>query len=179
MPYAASHTARTVTLLSESTGATHAIAMDLARVAMPGDLICLWGELGAGKTVFAKGFGIGLGVQDTISSPTFVLMAEYVGRLPLFHIDLYRLAGADDAFGGGLLDDRQTAGVTIVEWPERLGAALPKARLDVRLDGSGDEERRVMISATTPDLGRYLPAAMERRTDVSEAPAHAPSGPEA
>ena len=72
---------------------TRALAARLAAVARPGDLICLWGELGAGKTQFAKGFGAGLGVSDTINSPTFVLMTEYPGRLPLFHIDLYRLAG--------------------------------------------------------------------------------------
>ena len=97
----------------------------LARVARPGDSCCLWGELGAGKTQLAKGFGAGLGVTDTVNSPTFVLMAEYEGRLPLFHLDLYRLADADDALAGGLLDERQATGVTLVEWPERLGDALP------------------------------------------------------
>ena len=68
-------------------------------------------------------------------------MAEYVGRLPLFHIDLYRLADASDALAGGLIDDRQAGGVTLVEWPDRLGPALPLRRLDVIIDGSGDEPR--------------------------------------
>ena len=72
-----------------------------------GDLLALHGDLGAGKTEFAKGFAAGLGVTATVSSPSFVLMAEYAGRLPLFHLDLYRLAAADDALGGGLLDERQ------------------------------------------------------------------------
>ena len=66
-------------------------------VAAPGDLICLWGELGAGKTHLAKAIGRGLGVTATITSPSFILMAEYDGRLPLFHIDLYRLADGTDA----------------------------------------------------------------------------------
>ena len=135
---------------------TLAIACDLATAARPGDLICLWGDLGAGKTVVAKGFGAGLGVPDTINSPTFVLMAEYLGRLPLFHLDLYRLAGADDAYAGGLLDERQAAGVTLIEWPERFGDALPADRLDVRIDGTGDDVRRISISATTPGLARYV-----------------------
>src|SRR5665647_352428 len=77
--------------------ATQALAAALAVVARPGDLISLVGDLGAGKTQFAKGFGAGLGVTDTIVSPSFVLMAEYRGRLPLFHIDLYRLTGAAEA----------------------------------------------------------------------------------
>ena len=74
----------------------------------PGDVVCLWGDLGAGKTHLAKAFGAGLGVTDTITSPSFILMAEYEGRLPLFHIDLYRLADASDALSGGLIDDRQS-----------------------------------------------------------------------
>src|SRR5450756_441195 len=85
--------------------ATQALAAALAVVARPGDLISLVGDLGAGKTQFAKGFGAGLGVTDTIVSPSFVLMAEYRGRLPLFHVDLYRLADAAEALAGGLIDD--------------------------------------------------------------------------
>jgi len=136
-----------------------AIAARLARVAEPGDVLCLWGDLGAGKTVFAKGFGAGLGVSETINSPSFVLMAEYAGRLPLFHIDLYRLDGPEDVLGGGLLDERQSAGVTLVEWPERLGSALPAARLDVAIDASIEEPRAIRIAATAPAFERYLTAA--------------------
>src|SRR6185436_10441830 len=99
---------------------TSALGRALAAVARPGDLICLWGDLGAGKTHLAKAFGAGLGVTDTIVSPSFVLMAEYEGRLPLFHLDPYRLADAADALAGGLIDERQATGVTLVEWPERL-----------------------------------------------------------
>jgi tRNA threonylcarbamoyladenosine biosynthesis protein TsaE len=84
-------------------------------------------------------------------------MAEYDGRLPLFHIDLYRLAEGTDALGGGLIDDRQSAGLTLVEWPERLGDALPARRLDVRIDGSGDEPRTIRSRAVgDPALERYL-----------------------
>jgi tRNA threonylcarbamoyladenosine biosynthesis protein TsaE len=146
-------------LESGSPEATRAIAANLATVAAPGDVLCLWGDLGAGKTVFAKGFGAGLGVRDTISSPSFVLMGEYAGRLPLFHIDLYRLASATEALDGGLLDDRQADGVVIVEWPDRLGAALPPDRLDVRIDGGADEPRRLRISAHGVTHRRYLGAA--------------------
>jgi tRNA threonylcarbamoyladenosine biosynthesis protein TsaE len=135
---------------------TRAIAATLAVAARPGDLVCLWGELGAGKTQFAKGFGAGVGVTDTINSPSYILMAEYEGRLPLFHIDLYRLTGAEEALAGGLIDDRQASGVTLVEWPDRLADALPAGRLDVRIDGSGDEPRTIVVRAAEPGYRRYL-----------------------
>jgi len=145
-------------LRSASPDETRDIASRLASVAQPADVICLWGELGAGKTVFAKGFGAGLGVRDTISSPSFVLMGEYAGRLPLFHIDLYRLAGVEDAYSRGLVDERQADGVTLIEWPDRLGSALPADRLDVRIEGTGDAPRRLELSGAGDVARRYVEA---------------------
>ena len=139
--------------------ATSALGRALGAVAEAGDLICLWGDLGAGKTHLAKAIGVGLGVSATITSPSFILMAEYEGRLPLFHMDLYRLADAADALAGGLIDDRQTTGLTLVEWPERLTDALPDDRLDVVIDGSGDEPRHVTLRAGTERYRRYVEAA--------------------
>jgi tRNA threonylcarbamoyladenosine biosynthesis protein TsaE len=138
---------------------TIALAARLAAVAEPGDLVCLWGELGAGKTVFAKGFGAGLGIEATINSPSFVLMSEYAGRLPLFHLDLYRLAGPADVLAGGLLDERQAAGVTLVEWPERLEPLVPAPRLDVRIDGAGTDRRSISIQAVGSGPERYVRVA--------------------
>lgn len=146
-------------LVTASPEDTRRLGARLATVARPGDLICLWGDLGAGKTVFAKGFGAGLGVEATILSPSFVLMGEYAGRLPMFHIDLYRLASADEALDGGLLDDRQAAGVVLVEWPDRLGAAIPPGRLDVRIEGGADEPRNIRVEAHGDGFERYLEAA--------------------
>ena len=137
---------------------TRALAAALAVAARPGDLISLVGELGAGKTQFAKGFGLGLGVTDTIVSPSFVLMAEYRGRLPLFHIDLYRLAGAAEALAGGLIDERQGEGVTLIEWAERLEDAMPAGRLDVLIEGAGDDPRRIVLRAGDAGYTRYLEA---------------------
>jgi len=139
--------------------ATRELAARLAREARAGDVITLIGELGAGKTVFAKGFGAGLGVPGTISSPSFILMAEYEGRLPLFHLDLYRLADAAEAIAGGLLDERQAAGVTVIEWADRLRGLLPAARLEVIIEGTGDAPRTITLRATGPHYRRYLEAA--------------------
>jgi tRNA threonylcarbamoyladenosine biosynthesis protein TsaE len=138
---------------------TRRLAASLAATAEPGDLVCLWGELGAGKTQFAKGFGAGLGVPGTISSPTFILMSEYQGRLPLFHVDLYRLADGADALAGGIVDERQAAGVTLVEWPDRMADLLPAHRLDVIIDGTGTEPRRITLRAADLSMARYVSAA--------------------
>lgn len=145
--------------MSDSPAATFDLGARLGRIAEPGDLLCLWGDLGAGKTVFAKGFGRGLGVAGTVSSPSFILMAEHPGRLRLFHLDLYRLADAGEAVAGGLLDERQADGVTLVEWPDRLGPTLPPERLDVRFSGVGDEPRRIRLETPMSALERYLEAA--------------------
>ncbi len=145
-------------IVARDPAATSALGLALAGAAHPGDLICLWGDLGAGKTHLAKAFAAGLGVTETIVSPTFILMAEYAGRLPLFHVDLYRLADAADALAGGLVDDRQAAGVTIVEWPDRMASALPAGRLDVVIDGAGDDPRAITVRAGSGALQRYLDA---------------------
>ena len=145
-------------LVCPDADATARLGAALATVARAGDVLCLWGDLGAGKTHLAKAFGAALGVTETITSPSYILMAEYQGRLPLFHLDPYRLADAADALAGGLIDERQAEGVTLIEWPERLGAALPMARLDVRILGSGEDPRAVTLVAGTPDHERFLAA---------------------
>lgn len=146
-------------LVSPDPDATTRLGRALGGVAEVGDLVCLWGDLGAGKTHLAKAFGAGLGVTETIVSPSFVLMAEYEGRLPLFHIDPYRLVSAEDVLAGGLIDERQSEGVTLVEWPERLGDALPVERLDARIEGTGDEPRTITLIAWGDRYRRYLEAA--------------------
>jgi tRNA threonylcarbamoyladenosine biosynthesis protein TsaE len=146
-------------LVTPDAASTRRLGAALASVAEPGDVICLLGDLGAGKSELARGFGAGLGVTETMASPSFVLMLEHEGRLPLFHIDLYRLADAADAAAGGLLDERQRDGVTLIEWAERLGTELPAERLEVRIDGSGDDPRTIRIRATAPRYRRYLEAA--------------------
>jgi tRNA threonylcarbamoyladenosine biosynthesis protein TsaE len=144
---------------STSPAETIALGERLGRLARAGDLLCLWGELGAGKTQLTKGIAVGLGIEDTVNSPTFVLMSEYRGRLPLFHVDLYRLADAADALAGGVVDERQEDGLTVVEWPDRMGPVLPVGRLDVRIDGSGEEPRTIELVAGNERHRRYLEAA--------------------
>jgi tRNA threonylcarbamoyladenosine biosynthesis protein TsaE len=138
---------------------TRSFAAALAKVARAGDRIALLGPLGAGKTQFAKGFAAGLGVTDVVNSPSFTLMAEYAGRLPLFHEDLYRLNGAEEVINGGLIDERQEDGVTLIEWGERMPDRLDPHRLTVQFLVGRDDERTITVIASEPSHARYVIAA--------------------
>ena len=147
--------------MTHSSDETRDFAAALAVAARPGDRIALVGPLGAGKTQFAKGFAAGLGVREIVNSPSFTLMAEYAGRLPLFHQDLYRLTGAEEALGGGMVDERGLEGVTLTEWAERLPAELDPGRLTIAFDVLGEDERRISLRAANHGQRRYLEAAAD------------------
>jgi tRNA threonylcarbamoyladenosine biosynthesis protein TsaE len=132
-------------VLSRSDAETEALGEGLAPRLGPGSRVLLFGELGAGKTAFVRGLAAGLGIDpDEVSSPTFTLVQEYRGgRLPLFHVDLYRLApGVVDDLG---LDALAAQGVLAIEWAERLPRADAGA-IHVRLEHAGDDTRRVLVS---------------------------------
>lgn len=135
--------------MSQSSLHTERIGERLARLARPGDVLALWGELGAGKTVLTKGVAAGLGLDaGDVSSPTFIILHEhYGGRMPLFHLDLYRLEGRDLG-STGWEETLDAGGITVIEWPDRASGALPADRLDVRLEHIADTKRRVLLTAT-------------------------------
>ena len=137
-------------LATHSAEETRRIGHVLGEAAHAGLLLALIGPLGAGKTELAKGVAEGLGVTSVVNSPTFVLMNEHVGRLNLFHIDAYRLDDPEEAVAAGLFDDRQAAGVAIVEWADRLGDRLPPNRLElsIRPAPDGSDHRRIDWRAT-------------------------------
>ncbi len=152
-------TASSATLRCETVEATRSLGERLGAAAVAGDVIAVRGPLGAGKTELARGVARGLGVAGRVASPTFVLVAEHDGQTPFFHLDAYRLDGAEDARAGGLLDERLAEGVVLIEWPERLGIALATSRLDVVIDGAGDEPRVVRLAATDERHRRLVAAA--------------------
>lgn len=145
--------------VSGSTEETRQLAAALAAVAEPGDRLALVGPLGAGKTQFAKGFAVGLGIGEVVNSPSFTLMAEYEGRLRLFHQDLYRLADTEEALAGGLLDVRQDEGVTLSEWADRLDEGLDVDRLTVAIQPLAGERRAIELRGRADLAARYLEAA--------------------
>ncbi|MGH2463626.1 MAG: tRNA (adenosine(37)-N6)-threonylcarbamoyltransferase complex ATPase subunit type 1 TsaE [Candidatus Limnocylindria bacterium] len=146
---------------STSAVATQRIGRKLGRAAEPGSCLALIGSLGAGKTQLAKGVARGLGVRDVVNSPTFIIVNEHGGRLPLFHVDAYRLADADEARQAGVFDERQAGGVTVIEWADRLEGWLPAdhLRLELMADPSDPNLRHLRWQATGPrhrDLSRVL-----------------------
>ena len=146
-------------VVTRSADETRAFAAALGNVAQPGDRLALVGPLGAGKTQFAKGFAVGLGVAEVVNSPSFTLMAEYAGRVPLFHQDLYRLSGAEEAMAGGLVDERQLDGVTLSEWAERLPSELDPERVTIAFEVLSDDERRITVTPSHAGQQRYVDAA--------------------
>ena len=116
------------------------LAENIESEKFPGMVICLNGELGSGKTVFVKGFAKALGIQETITSPTFSLVKEYHdGEMPLFHMDVYRMEDSKENFG---LDDYlNQEGICIIEWPEMIEEQLPEERLDVKIKVIDDDVR--------------------------------------
>lgn len=137
---------KVVDLVSHSSLHTERLGERLGRIARAGDVFALWGELGAGKTVFVRGLAHGMGVRGPVSSPTFVLVNEYDGPVPLFHIDFYRL---DPGRLGnvGWEEYLDLEGVVAIEWPDRAGPALPDERLDVRLAHVAESKRAVTLEA--------------------------------
>ena len=128
-------------LKTRSAAETRALGRALGRAARPGSVVALTGPLGAGKTQLAKGVAEGLGVTRVVNSPTFVLMNEHDGRLRLFHVDAYRLADPEEAMAAGLLDERQAAGVAVIEWADRLAGWLPDDRLEIAIEPVPGEDR--------------------------------------
>ena len=142
---------------------TRAIGHELGRLAHPGTLLALHGELGAGKTQLAKGVARGLGVTSVVNSPTFVLMNEHVGRLRLYHVDAYRLDDPEEGVAAGLLDEREADGLTIIEWADRLAGWLPLDRLDLHLSaGAGPDDRTIEWRAWGAEHEALARRALER-----------------
>ena len=135
--------------LSRSEEQTERFAAELAAGLKPGQTVLLRGDLGAGKTVFSRGFARGLGCEDTLSSPTYTIVQEYMlpGGTRLYHMDLYRIADADAALNFGVdefLDDPKA--FKLIEWPERIESLLPAGCVTVTIAHQGEEERLFRVS---------------------------------
>lgn len=132
---------------------TAALAARIAAWLRAGDTLCLRGDLGAGKTTFTRALVAALGSAAPVSSPTFTLIHEYPGgRLPVYHADAYRLRGPRDVPDTGLEEYMGRGdGVTVIEWPERIEEALPADRLDITLEDTGEESRRITLTPRGDD----------------------------
>jgi len=130
---------------SEGPAATEALGAELAAGLAPGDVVLVSGELGTGKTTFVRGASRALGVAGAVTSPTFTIGRRYAGRVPVAHVDLYRLDDLGEEDPALLADYLGPDVVTFVEWPERAGDRVPAAARRVRLEHLGGDRRRVTI----------------------------------
>jgi len=133
------------TIETSSAQETGQLGEKLGSLLGPGDIICLYGELGVGKTTFAQGVARGLDIEDRVTSPTFTLINEYYGRLPFFHMDAYRLDSSAEMADLGYEEYFYDGGVTLIEWAEKIKDLLPPDRLDITIDRvatAEDEDRR-------------------------------------
>ena len=135
------------------------IGKAIARYARPGDIVCLFGELGSGKTVLAKGIAAGLGIKkNEIISPTFVLIRQYPAQIPFYHFDLYRIKSPTGILALGYEEYLYDEGVTVIEWADRLKYLLPKEYLRVELGIKNQRQRLLEISG----LGRHYRELLEK-----------------
>ena len=144
--------------VSRSAEETKEIGRAIGGAVQAGTLILLIGQLGAGKTTLTQGIATGLGVTAYTKSPSFVLVNEYEGRLPLFHMDLYRIDDPAEAWELGLDDYLSRDGVLAIEWADRATSIFPEDRLEIRIDYISDSERRLTLTANGPVSTRAMSA---------------------
>ena len=133
-------------------GDTYSLGQRLGREAKKGDIFCLNGDLGVGKTVFTQGFAAGLGITEPVNSPTFTILQQYdAGRLPLYHFDVYRIGDVSEMDEVGYEDCFYGDGVTLIEWPERIRELLPEHVVTVTIEKNlekGFDYRKITVEGT-------------------------------
>lgn len=137
----------TLTLNSKSSEETIEIGKKIGSLLKKGDILAMQGTLAAGKTTITKGIAESLGVTDVITSPTFCLISEYEGKIPLYHFDVYRLEGSEDFINLGAEDMIYGDGVSIIEWSEKIMDELPSSTIIIRIetDSSDNSSRKITI----------------------------------
>lgn len=135
-----------LTFISTSAEETIDFAKKLGNKLCPGDIIAFTGTLAAGKTTFTKGLAIALEINETITSPTFTIISEYEGKMPLYHIDAYRLESGDDFFNLGIDDILYGKGLTVIEWSENVQSEIPKSAIRISIEILDSEKRQIKIS---------------------------------
>jgi tRNA threonylcarbamoyladenosine biosynthesis protein TsaE len=138
--------------LSHSPEQTRRLGVRLGELLKPGDVICLAGDLGSGKTTLAQGIARGWGALDPVTSPTFVIVNEYrrADGAALYHVDAFRLSGSEEAEVTGLREQFENQGPVVVEWPERIEGVLPEERIWISLSWVEEFRRGLHIEATGP-----------------------------
>jgi tRNA threonylcarbamoyladenosine biosynthesis protein TsaE len=176
VPGSSGQSRKALVLKTHSAEETKLLAESLAPILVPGDVIVLAGDLGAGKTTFVQGLAVGLGIVEKVTSPTFILMKEYLGgRFPLMHMDIYRLGRVQEVIDLGYDEFLDPSYVVAVEWGDMVEALLPKDHLKVELRHGGGDERTMTFIGKGEAWGNRLQlirqTAAELKTDLPKAAA--------
>ena len=140
----------TMIVITKSESETEQEGKKLAGALAPGAIIAMQGALGAGKTAFTRGLAAGLKIDAHISSPTFTIVNEYDGDIPLYHFDLYRIASSDELYDIGWYDYLERGGICAVEWSENAPGAFPDGTIYVKIENMGGDARSIEITAAPP-----------------------------
>ncbi len=132
-------------VLTDSDEETLLAGEEFSKTLKEGDVVALNGDLGAGKTVFVKGIAKGLHISDIITSPTFTILREYKGSLPLYHFDVYRISDPDEMFEIGFSEYLDGSGVSVIEWAEKVEELLPERSVEVLIKKTGNNRREIII----------------------------------
>jgi len=139
-------------ITTHSAEATKDVGFKLGRLLKPGDIVCLEGNLGVGKTIFVQGIALGLDVEDYVTSPTFNIIHEYNGRIPMYHMDVYRLNSVGEMEDLGYDEYFYGKGVVVIEWAEKIQQIIPEERLWIKGETIGESTRRFVFK---PSGERY------------------------
>ena len=130
-------------IVTHSAAQTERLGERVAGVLRGGEVLALFGPMGMGKTAFTRGLARGLGVRGEVSSPTFALIHEHAGKIPLYHFDMFRVTSWDDLYSTGFFDYLETGGVLVIEWSENIEGALPEDAVRISVSRGASEDERV------------------------------------
>jgi tRNA threonylcarbamoyladenosine biosynthesis protein TsaE len=153
-------------IVSKSAEQTFMIGEALGRLLKQGDIICLTGDLGAGKTAFTKGIGKGLEIKEFITSPTYTIINEYEGTLPLYHFDVYRLEGVEEMLELGYEEYFYGDGAVVVEWADIVKDIIPQERLWITIVKGREEDVREIIFDASGDRYQNIVKELEQNADI-------------
>jgi tRNA threonylcarbamoyladenosine biosynthesis protein TsaE len=153
-------------VISKNAEQTNKLGERLGKLLQQGDIICLTGDLGAGKTAFAKGIGEGLEVAEHITSPTYTIINEYNGRIPLYHFDVYRLEGVEEMYELGYEEYFFGDGAVVVEWADIVKDIIPNERLWITMLRGKEEDTREIIIEATGDRYKTIVKELEQHADI-------------
>jgi tRNA threonylcarbamoyladenosine biosynthesis protein TsaE len=154
-------------IISKSAEHTYKLGAGLGKALQQGDIICLTGDLGAGKTAFTKGIGVGLDIQEFITSPTYTIINEYNGRIPLYHFDVYRLEGVEEMYELGYEEYFFGDGAVVIEWADIVKDIIPQERLWITILRGKEEDTREIIFDASGERYQNVIKELEQYADFS------------